>query len=436
MTSEDFDEWSSHRGATNRVLLEWEGGEGGQPSPNVRHFDPYLMPASEQLRQATATMFADIEQHCPRPARQRSDARQRREAMVSTLVANFALLPEGGALAVSFRNSPTTRYDRAGFRVRTLHDIVTDLQARGWLDRAPGVAHQQRTLLIPRPMLHSMLAAASASASDVERLAGAESIILRAVSSEADRGKVLIDYSDNEETLRLRSEIETINQHLGSAKIALGGRLLPAPHVVRIFQIDAPDAPHVFTKFGRMYRGHWQTTKRVERHLLTINGERIAEADFKSLYLQLAYITQGLEPPPGDLYDLAGLEHHREGVKKAVSGLFFRNGPLRRLSPDLAKLLPAGWTGRKLHAAIAERHSAIAPLLGTNIGPRFQRLESDIAVDVMLRLAAEGVVALPLHDAFLCPASKLDSTVKAMQEVSRHHLGRVLPVETKTYASR
>jgi len=73
------------------------------------HHDPWLIPASAELQAFAEEIFEYLEDHCPRPARQRSDARERRKAIVENILTNVALLvhhqPEGSRLV----SLPTTR---------------------------------------------------------------------------------------------------------------------------------------------------------------------------------------------------------------------------------------------------------------------------------------------------------------------------------------
>ena len=414
-----------------------EGGGSGLPllpdaPPRDIHHDPWLTPASPALKALAALLFDDIENHCHRPARQRGDAKRRRRAMVENLVANFVLLEHRSAsrLAVSAKNEKATRYSRKGFRTATLMTVIGDLEARHWVSCTPGVANKLRTLLEPSPQLCDLVQTARATVADLERLPGAETIILKADAGRS-RSKPLIHYADTAETRTMRAAMETINATLSAADIRLAGRAMPPPHLVRIFQVASLAAPHQFGSYGRLYRGFWQTLPRGQRHLLTINGEALADLDFKAMFVQLAYAQQGAPPPQGDPYAVPGLEDHREAVKKAVSALFSRSTIIRRLSPELRELLPDGWTGKRLMGAISAHHPAIATLLGADIASCLTRTESDIMVDVLLRLASQGVAALPIHDGLCVGVSHKVAAIRAMQDVSALHVGRVLPVEEK-----
>ncbi|MBU0583454.1 MAG: hypothetical protein KKB66_13145 [Alphaproteobacteria bacterium] len=416
---------------------QMEGGGPGLPQfqeapPRETHHDPWLTPASLDLRAIASRLFDDIENHCPRPARQRGDARERRRAMVENLVANFVLLDHrrGSRLAVSAKNEKASRYSRRGFRTATLMTVIGNLEARHWVSCTPGVANKLRTLLEPSPQLCALVQTTGATAVDLERLPGAETIILKAYAGR-NRPKPLIDYTDTAETSAMRAAMETINATLSAADIRLAGRAMPPPHLVRIFQAASLTDPHQFDSYGRLYRGFWQTLPRGQRHHLTINGEAVADLDFKAMFVQLAYARQGAPPPQGDPYAVPGLEQHREAVKKAVSALFSRSTPIRRLSPELRELLPDGWTRERLMGAIRDHHPAISPLLGADIAPSLTRTESDIMVDVLLRLAFRGVAVLPIHDGLCVGVSHKVAAIRTMQDVSEMHTGWVLPVEEK-----
>jgi hypothetical protein len=150
------------------------------------------------------------------------------------------------------------------------------------------------------------------------------------------------------------------------------------------------------------------------------------------------------DPPLGDdLYDLTGEDHlrpdwqvRREGIKRLVSVLFMTKKPLRRWpgnSPAERADLRACFPEQRLPAVVAEikgRHAAIADQFECGRGLFFQRIESDIAVAVMLRLIADGHIALPLHDGFICRVQDAEMVAEIMREEASRRAGP-LPVEIK-----
>ncbi|WP_406872879.1 hypothetical protein WHT83_02565 [Aminobacter sp. P9b] len=409
------------------------------PSPASQH-DPWITTHSGS---PLAVLAVDIWQQLeaargPTSRKPRGDAAERRKAIVRNLLANLTLLtlrhPKDHRLAISADKQAMTRYDRPDLPREPLLQAVREMESHGLVLLYPGVSRKLRTTITPTEGLRSMLAYAGASLEQIDRAPGGETIILKADVGRR-RPKLLINYRDNPEADRLRAEMATINAALNAADIRLDGERQEPIHLVRIFLIETGDAPHTFHRHGRLFRGHWQHVRREKRAGLTIDGERLAELDYKAAYVQLAYALNGVPLPQGDPYAVAGLEEHRAGVKKAMASLFFRSGPMERLSGELRDLLPVGWTARRVEEAVAAHHPAIAPLFGSGIGATLAHTESSILVAVLLRLIREGVAALPLHDCLLVSQRHKAAALAAMHEESARIVGFVLPVEEKALAA-
>ena len=55
-------------------------------------------------------------------------------------------------------------------------------------------------------------------------------------------------------------------------------------------------------------------------------------------------------------------------------------------------------------------------MFGTLVGFELMRMESDIMVSVLLSCFSRGIIALPIHDAVLCPRSKAKEVEGIMKE--------------------
>lgn len=435
-----FDERSDQDHDPPLVLLGADDlGEGTvpPPTPTLMH-DPWLtVSESSPLADLAASLHAKLEAASSRnPNRKpRADAAERRLAIVQNLVSNLALVAlrhrPGARLAVQADKRAATRYDRKDLPRGPLIDTLKSLAGDGLAVYRPAVFKHLRTTVEPTARLRSRLTQAGASLADFGRAPGGETVILKAVVGR-NRPKPLVDYPDTGETLRLRTEMKTINDALAGADIRLCGERQPPDQLVRVFLVDGAEAPATFDGHGRLFGGFWQSLPRARRAGLTIGGERLVELDYRAMYVHLAYAHVGATLPAGDPYAVAGLEGHRDAVKKAVASLFFRDGTLRRLSGELRELLPAGWTAKRLSEAVAAKHPAIAHLLGTNIGPSLANTESNILVAVLLRLIGGGVVALPIHDCALVAESAKAAAMAAMREESKRLVGVALPVEEKS----
>ncbi len=400
------------------------------PRPTIHH-DPWLIPASPALKSLAASIFEQLETTYPRPARQRSDAKSRRAAIVENIVASLALLsrhhPEGARMAISAKNAGRTRYDRRDFPREVFMQMVGELHQHGLLALRRGIRGGARTTIEPAAKFRQMVSTMEVT---LGRAGGAETIILKAPIGR-DRPKALIDYEDTPETHAMRADMQAVNKALGAASIGLGNTAPPTPaFLTRRFQIDHPEAPHIFHQHGRLYGGFWLSLPKTERHLLRVNGEPVADLDFAGMFVQLAYLEAGLALPNSDPYEgVEGLP--RAAVKMGLSALLCRRGPMQRLPRDLRELAGREWTGKRLQAALEERHPGIAHLFGRRLGLRLMKTESDILMATLLGLFAQGIPALPMHDGIMVPASCEEAARRAMAQASMEIVGTSLPVVTK-----
>lgn len=416
------------------------------------HFDAWLVPAEGS---PLATLVEEVFVTMPPPQitpgrKPRADAMERRKACLAALLANLAVFRLScGAfeiLAIPLRNSARTRYDRAVFNTDVLREVFTWLCVSGWADSTLAEFRKRRTGALPGEPLVARFVAMGLTRSHVARVPGAETIELW--SGPPGRwNKELVEYADNEDTIRMRGEMALLNAALLEADITFAGVQMPPVQMKRVFSED-------FQSHGRVYQGWWLNRRRKERHLLRINGEGLADLDFRSMFCALAYWRAGAIQPDTDPYALSGLEDpiYRRGVKKVFNSLFFRSTAAIRL-PDAVHVmrrgetlddirslaendespavLPCGMNMAKFVATATEAHPAIAHLFNTQIGFALFKLESDIIIAALLELHAAGVVALPFHDGLMVAQSKKPEAIAAMENACRRVLGVSLAVVEK-----
>jgi hypothetical protein len=407
---------------------------GDEPSSPIGdlHHDNWLVPAGKELWQLAKRLFLEVEAATPRPKSARQDAASRRQDMVSNLVANLAALtvyrPAGSRLIVSTRHPKHTRYVRPSFPPKAFVAMVGTLERLGYLDRIAGTHNGLRTTLSPTKRLLDDLPRFGSTPA-VGRLSGAESIILKAPVPR-NRVKVLVEYEDTEESIRLRAEMETINDAINGSVITVNGQRQLPVHMGRQFLLPSKDTAPRFDGHGRLYWGWWQGMERATRSAIKIDGHPVVELDYSACFLRLAYAEVGIAPPPEvDLYQDIGMS--REAAKTAISALLCRVGPMVRLPEDLKSELGEGWSGSRVTAAIQSKHLAIAPLFGQGIWPRLMFTESQIMVSVLLELIRRGIVALPIHDGLLVGEPHAEVCVEVMHEAALKVTGFAFPVARK-----
>ncbi|MER9328980.1 hypothetical protein [Mesorhizobium sp. M0488] len=153
-----------------------------------------------------------------------------------------------------------------------------------------------------------------------------------------------------------------------------------------------------FDHGGRFYGGWWQSIPGRYRRFITINGTPTVEVDFSGIQVAMLYamIGQQLE---GDAYAIEGFgPEFRRVVKTATLAMINAKG---RIEPPHKSDLPPSVTWNDLREAIMAKHKPIAKFFGSGEGIRLQRLDSDIAADVMIRMIEKGIPVLPIHDSFI-----------------------------------
>jgi hypothetical protein len=201
----------------------------------------------------------------------------------------------------------------------------------------------------------------------------------------------------------------------------------------RYFSLVDGDRAKAWTQNGRLFGGFWLNLERSRRSNIRIEGERVADLDYASMFARLAYAHMGGDPAPqGDLYDLTGLlrgydkEKHRDAVKQGFNSLL--NGG-RAGSREILKGLPPKTTAVQLRDAVLRKHPGLAQAIaGKPIGLELMFTESRILLGCLKRLMGSRIVALPIHDGLMVGKSKMDEARRVMEEVSNDHLGFPLPV--------
>jgi hypothetical protein len=258
---------------------------------------------------------------------------------------------------------------------------------------------------------------------------------------------------DIPEAKLLAMQVERINSGLEHAAIARAdSRALwlhePKSRLPKVTGMQSRQLRRVFNNArlahgGRLVGGFWLAMSQQERaSLLRIEGERIAELDFVAMVPRVCYALRDVSWPFGDDKHapyIAGPQASREAWKPWTLAMLTAN------------CLPRSWLGKIPAARIAfgeqfggltcmQAREAVlthhAPLhaaggFGCELGMEAMRAESDIAVDVVLGLNAQGITCLPVHDGFCVPASKTEETGAAMTAAAASRLGVPMAVVIK-----
>jgi len=376
----------------------------------------------------------------------------------SCLLANaylFSLNPEKHFMVISRRPETYTksRYciDAVGFRPfvqRVLPRFeklkLIKLLKLGVTERDDlGVGWRKRSRYLPTKKLLKVLASHEITIEDVDK-GNPEIIILRAEKPRWDyrykqerrlTGK-LIDYKDTRKTRELRAWLDDYNSLVQSFEIDFPTHLEPkyrgATGFHRVFNVD-------FEHGGRLV-GHWLfNIKKEQRHLLKLNGEKVTELDFKSMYPSLLYSVAGLNyhqfHNDADPYQI--VDFGRDLVKFGF--LVAMNNKTRRGFGKALKnrLREEGWADERLNFnstpllnAILYKHAPVEHLLfDKETANHCTYLEATLLQIILNHYLLWKVPVLPMHDGIITIKSERDRLKRVMEFEAERFLVSVPGVE-------
>jgi hypothetical protein len=255
------------------------------------------------------------------------------------------------------------------------------------------------------------------------------------------------------EARQLANQVQAVNAWLAQSPATReDGRRLwlhePEGRLPTIASMQAVQLRRVFNNGklshgGRLYGGWWLNMSQQDRaRLIRIAGERTSELDFVAMVPRVCYALRGVRWPFGDDRDapyIAGPQATRGAWKQWTNAMLF------------ARNLPRSWPGATPAArmafasqfaglgvtdardAVLAHHARLHSVggFGCELGMEAMRAESDIAIDMVLRLRDLGITCLPVHDGFIVPASKADEARAAMLAASAARLRVPLAVAVK-----
>ncbi len=141
----------------------------------------------------------------------------------------------------------------------------------------------------------------------------------------------------------------------------------------------------------------------------------------------MLYAREDLELP-NDAYLIDGIPNeYRKLIKTTFFKLINAEGQIRR---PRQREMPEGWTFEQIMEALREKHAPIADYFNTGIGIELQRIDSDIAETVMLRMINEDQLVLPVHDSFIVRTGHEEILKHTMHEVYAEMMGHEVQLET------
>lgn len=402
----------------DEILDEPDSGPRDAKSP-FRPLSVHRYPTSERLKQLTERLAVEVDEAQylagSRTRRRREEDRGRFLDIIRVLVCDLIyrhLTNPLGQISVNLRTGLVrpSRYAPPAMG-KQFPSVVKTMNGLGLLNLTTGSGKERQiTTISAGPKLVALVAAQGIAKGDIGGTLDAEVIILREKKRTPKDKPGLLEYEDTDQTRLLRSELSEFNAFLEAADISVTEGVdvnVMSRRLCRRFVQD-------FNWGGRAFGGFWMSMKKAERKAILINGEPTVTLDYGQIAIRILYAEAKRAVPMLDVYAVPGLEGCRDGVKKLLNAMTFKDGPITAYPKQTKHLFPEKMTARQAATLITQYHPLIAHLFFTEIGYRLQRIESDIMMHVVRWLMEFGIVALPIHDAFMVQQRHKDILNKIM----------------------
>ncbi|MBX3325738.1 MAG: hypothetical protein U0223_11665 [Nitrospira sp.] len=264
---------------------------------------------------------------------------------------------------------------------------------------------------------------------------GEEIVLLKSKRADGDLSETSaeVDYPDNETADHYRTILRQIQQRLDVAPIRIINGGWPSAKTGLLIDVRMRRLRRVFTRerwdsCGRYYGAWWIPLSKAERlSRILMEGRYVAELDFSSMMVRLAYGLAKAQPRDGDQYAVPGFAKSRDCIKVLMSALLFDQPGYNRkkLPPDALEGLHKDEVrpATEIIQALKEYHKPLLPLCGAGVGHDLFFQESQIMTMILLRLNTLGITGLPVHDAIYVPTHRVQETKAIMEQVFREEVG-------------
>lgn len=413
--------------------------------PQDRPFDPFRIARTDIAKALVADVLNQLqnyEQHFKlRQRARRKEDQKTFERIVETLVCDLVhreLTQPEGWVAIPLSKQVLSR--KAPYRSpvlsKTLPEVIERMASpemsfieyrKGYHDHPfkPDEPNKQTVIRAGKKLL-TRIRDHRLGFSDFATAKDEEVIILRGKASTSHKNQDM-KYNDTEETRLYRSQVQRINAWLEKADIWFD-------HSESTMHVDPQDrrlrrifSNGSFEQGGRLFGGFWQALKNHQRLSdIHINEQRVASLDFGQMAARILYGMAGAAPHFEDAYKLPGWpgwQKHRTSVKTMFNAMLHATQRHSRFAKGSRGKLPNSIKVDEVINVIMAYHAPIKDYFYSGRGMEVMFKESQIMVDILLKLMDEDIVALPIHDAIIVSKGDVHRAQGIMLDVFREHTG-------------
>jgi len=440
-------------------------------------FDPLKRSDSPTIPQMVGAILDSMEHdgvQVPSEGKYRDGLTEHIHMVLCNLLLAFS---EGSSIYIDFSRDSTS-YSGTGVSYRNVKKVTDYLINKGFVTFDVGRQDKREGKSGYRSKMqatHKLMAMVETIAEDSDPVevyrdtSNEETVVLKGVKKGKGKHKTrdILKTPDKPVVRQMRQNLAVINEVLQKAHIdldldlqdldILNSRLSQNPdkykrpvdftekHLYRVF-VDRSLELH-----GRFYGGWWEGIPEEYRELIVINGNTVAELDFKALHPHILYCLEGAALPTDDPYKLEGypdtkpmrtlLKRFLLMIVNAKNAKGAKGALRQAYKKDLKKAyrlglpipeLPIPITDEYLDPIIPllrERHSPIQHRFFSSMGNELMYHDSQIAEEVLLHFARRDIPALPVHDSFVIEEQHVDECLEVMREAFFRRFGQQIPID-------
>lgn len=334
----------------------------------------------------------------------------------------------------------STRYNKLHISYKVLINVIDSMIDAGYVENKKGKYYKnykRMSRMRATPKLMKLIPSRN----------GLKARIRKELIQLKDEDKKLIDYCETSFTRSKRRILKRINSTIASASldICMPDRLEEEFFKNRGFWLNSSmNRLHrpfnvSFDRGGRFYGGWWQLINSHLRSLIRINGEPIVELDYSCLHTRMLYDIEGVPQPRGDMYLVDGSVLDRDICKCLLNCVYNASSKQSAIkaamySYNMDRTKPGTVTKREVLRVLEPlmlRHAPVAKYFFSGIGTHLQFVDSCVSERIMITLANQGVVCLPVHDSFIVPARCEYLLGRAMRHEYVNQLGNEPIIDKK-----
>lgn len=271
---------------------------------------------------------------------------------------------------------------------------------------------------------------------------------------EGNRDTEQVAFAPTDETQSWTARLEAFNAFLAEQDVGIDLTEVDAARLTARMNEERPKGTMPFSKpelvrkdlyrqfnngsfgdGGRLYGGWWITCPKDLRPRITINGKPTIELDYSGCMIRMLYHERGLDyqDDPYWLEPLHACErenglpkgHFREPVKRMMQAVINGEEGNRneRIRMKNGQTFRPYFTRLAVEEILRAKHRPIADAFHTGAGVRLQRVESDIALEIVGNLMGRGIVVLPVHDSFIVMEDNKAQLLEEMNNSYQSKLG-------------